>query len=660
MAGNLVLSGPIVRRVEPGSVSVFVATRKPCTVELVVHARTAAGKTGPVVMRGSAPTIALGDGGGAHAVVVTVEQPGALAWGASYHYDLHFTEDGAAPRALHADGVLNARDTIASPAERLVYLGEDRPGFVVPPKDPRELRVLHGSCRMPHGNGGDAMPLLDQLLDDALHSNGAVRRPQQLFLTGDQIYADDVDPVLLAALRTFAATAIGDTEERTELADHAAALAPRMRSALIRDGAQFTTGSGSSHLVTLAEFYAMYLFVWSREPWPAATLNGAKGELEDFVDGLRQVRRALANIATYMIFDDHEVTDDWNIRESWAQRAYATSLGRRVLRNALASYAVFQHWGNDPVQFKVGHPGGAALAALDGWSGLAAEAKDLDAILPVPTDAAGLVAVSPRRINWSWHWHGAAHHVIGLDTRTRRGLGPSELSLMTRLDIDAVLAGAPPSPVTFVLSAAPILGVEALEDLQRLDPIERDDESWAHAATYRHFLTRLLDHTPVIALSGDVHFGFGGSFYQRDQPEVRVVNFVSSPLKNMAIKAFERIGLGLLGAIDGRELQAAGQLPDGVVAIETRREVKVEGAVFVEELLIEADTLVLAPASAAVPVVLQAAQIRGRTTLTRRTNVGEIYFTTGADGTIDHVVQQLRYHDGSGQEQQRARCWIAS
>ena len=41
-----------------------------------------------------------------------------------------------------------------------------------------------------------------------------------------------------------------------------------------------------------------------------------------------QVARALANVATYMIFDDHEVTDDWNLNQRWRNRVYSQPFGR--------------------------------------------------------------------------------------------------------------------------------------------------------------------------------------------------------------------------------------------------------------------------------------------------------------------------------------------
>jgi hypothetical protein len=66
---------------------------------------------------------------------------------------------------------------------------------------------------------------------------------------------------------------------------------------------------------------------------------------------LLKVRRLLANIPTYMIFDDHDVTDDWNITGSWYDKVRTSPLGRRVVSNALAAYWAFQGWGNDPDNF---------------------------------------------------------------------------------------------------------------------------------------------------------------------------------------------------------------------------------------------------------------------------------------------------------------------
>ena len=52
------------------------------------------------------------------------------------------------------------------------------------------------------------------------------------------------------------------------------------------------------------------------------------GDHQSSATACRKVRRALANVATYMIFDDHEVTDDWYLSPIWRDRVLTAPLGR--------------------------------------------------------------------------------------------------------------------------------------------------------------------------------------------------------------------------------------------------------------------------------------------------------------------------------------------
>ena len=72
---------------------------------------------------------------------------------------------------------------------------------------------------------------------------------------------------------------------------------------------------------------------------------------EIFRAAVPRVARALANTATYMIFDDHEVTDDWYLSQSLAVEVLTAPFGRAVVRNGYAAYTVCQAWGNDPAAF---------------------------------------------------------------------------------------------------------------------------------------------------------------------------------------------------------------------------------------------------------------------------------------------------------------------
>ena len=42
--------------------------------------------------------------------------------------------------------------------------------------------------------------------------------------------------------------------------------------------------------------------------------------VEAWRDAVPKVARALANVPTYMIFDDHEITDDWYLSDRWRER----------------------------------------------------------------------------------------------------------------------------------------------------------------------------------------------------------------------------------------------------------------------------------------------------------------------------------------------------
>src|SRR5204862_1401081 len=113
-------------------------------------------------------------------------------------------------------------------------------------------------------------------------------------------------------------------------------------------------------------------------------------QLRLFRSTLPQVRRALANIATYTIFDDHDVTDDWYIDGTWCRRVLASPLGRRVIRNALLAYALFQAWGNTPDQFDA-PPGRALLDAVEAWRREPAETHEetIAEILGLPASFGG-------------------------------------------------------------------------------------------------------------------------------------------------------------------------------------------------------------------------------------------------------------------------------
>jgi len=58
------------------------------------------------------------------------------------------------------------------------------------------------------------------------------------------------------------------------------------------------------------------------------------------------IRWLMSTVSTLMIFDDHDVHDDWNISEAWLEEARSHRWWNEHIKGALSSYWVYQHLGN--------------------------------------------------------------------------------------------------------------------------------------------------------------------------------------------------------------------------------------------------------------------------------------------------------------------------
>ena len=573
----LILAGPILRRTEPQAVTVWLALKKSQTVTLRIYAQGEDGNLNEQ-FAGTRRTVRLGDHLYLVAVTARARYSGEqLAWGALYYYDLFFQTDSSSDdhvlvtaAHLSTPGILNIDPSLADPLKQLVYPGHPLPSFVLPSEDLNQLRIIHGSCRKPHGIGKEMLSALDLILEDAVQ-NG-VHRPQQLFLTGDQIYADDVAESLLFALTdagNFLLT--GNKEEVLPLVNvPARMLAPGQRTNPVRNVAMCTTDMPENHLLALAEYYAMYLFAWSDVLWPddlpipeyshaqhpSAQQQQMEQEyihkteqLHEFRSTLAQVRRALANIATYMICDDHDVTDDWFLDGKWCQHVLGSELGRRIVRNGLLAYALFQAWGNTPDQFDEPH-GTALLDAVNAWRGDESDrqATDIGKLVGLPASFAGSGELqrSEQALRWNYTFSGPHYHVIVLDTRTQRiYLTPDAFpGLLSPRAIAAqvVAAAHEDAEITLMVSATPVLGiglVEAIQFWSRMLSKENntvDPEAWTlERFTFQNFLKAISAMKRVVILSGDVHYAFGSSLKYWDRHSkttAKIVNYTSSPFRN--------------------------------------------------------------------------------------------------------------------------------
>lgn len=471
-----ILCGPIVRRVAPDEVSVWIALKTAAKIELTVwNGLISFDSDGEIVETPvdsiSQDTVQIGKFLHMSVVRLSLSNDKLLQWGLLYSYNLKFTTADNVSKDFKSLDLLSNSDDDGNTT--ISYQVDQLPGFALPAADIKDLKIIHGSCRNNANGFEDALSFVDDIIKENLAD--PLKRPQQLFMSGDQIYADSVVGSLLSHLIDLGNQLLEDKEELPVNGDEPGEIKRRpanaanfpafIRKRLIDSEARFTTGSTANHLISFGEFVGMYLAVWSDVTWPddidtmknfedafneieetpgnfvaifrqnlfdertgkkevfgedimkncldflfglddeilRALLSGkgteeqkgqARNLLKDFFDGvaadkkkettefinylkvwigplypnrnkdnevkpdknkdnlkilkqtLPKVRRALANISTLMIFDDHDVTDDWNLNPSWRDRVFTSPLGKAIVRNGMMAYALFQDWGN--------------------------------------------------------------------------------------------------------------------------------------------------------------------------------------------------------------------------------------------------------------------------------------------------------------------------
>jgi hypothetical protein len=579
----LILAGPMLRRTESQAVTVWLALQKASMVNLKIYA-TENGQgeiISNLILAGSRPTVELGKY--LHIVAVTAKpiNHSQLSPGQVYAYDLNFT---CAP-------LQSLNSALGFPAiseqHSISYFPHQLPTFALPPIDLNHLRIVHGSCRKPHGGGRDALPILDNLIQES--PGDANSRPHQVFLTGDQIYADDVADALLWMVSNAGDVLLG-WEENLPLIDSSkkpSEFKPGKRNDIARDLAGLTAmlinkpDKAKSHLFSLGEYFAMYLFVWSPTIWPSEFPQGKdiglKGKqaklwdqetdkIEKFFQELWKVRRAIANVPIYTICDDHDVSDDWYLNREWCNRVLSKPLGRRVVQNAMLAYAVFQAWGNTPDQFEEKQPGSELLAAAKNWSASAGKdeyswekiGKYLG-IPPLETNT-GLpefkqdqdVLVLSRDYDdntpiLTWHYtiSSLKHEVIVLDTRTWRGYPTTDTTTPAMLlchrefetQIEQPLmisdrlkaSGKSNIEVTMLLLPTNLVSLSIIDMVQHWDleqgKIFNSDagDSWNfHEVAFTKLLSTIFKRRDrVVILTGDIHYAAAVRFDYWTQVKLR-------------------------------------------------------------------------------------------------------------------------------------------
>ena len=533
-----VIAGPIVRKVTSTECHIWVVTSNADSPALNLSANE-------VVVSGNCQreTIRVGKYAFIHLLSFTSSEP--FEDTARIGYSLSFSDD-----AQQASWENEQRGLLYDGQSSLCFHYTETPET-----------ILHGSCRKPHFHSDDALAQVD-----VLHKNAFKKQndfPDLLLMTGDQIYADDVAGPMLKAIHSvidrlglYHEALEGAVVTNTnELATHEHGyyereqLLPQIATNTVLSsiffGAKkkpvFTSVNAQNHLIGSAEIIAMYLLVWSDTLWAdinidkdgippkyLAIFDKEHEALNGFVKQLPQVRRALAHIPTYMIFDDHDVTDDWNLTRGWEQEVYGNPLSKRMIGNALIGYLLCQGWGNAPKKVA---PLIAKVQESMGESGLNSHDEIIDDLLDFD----------------QWHYRlDTTPPIEVLDTRTQRWRSESNMNKPSGLMDWEALCDFQHSIIgkesVIVVSAAPIYGVKVIEAIQKVftffgKALTVDAENWmAHKGTanvilniFRHYKTP----PDFIILSGDVHYSFVYDVrlrFRRNSPHI--TQFTCSGLKN--------------------------------------------------------------------------------------------------------------------------------
>ncbi len=293
-----------------------------------------------------------------------------------------------------------------------------RPGM--PPSRIRTLdpnRLPHfafGTCRTtgPHDAEGNKAHGVDALrtLALALRDGAEVRWPDVLLLLGDQVYAD--------------------TTPHAELEEFMAA----------RRSLDEPPGLEIKDFVEYAELYRL---AWSEEV----------------------IRWVLSTVPSAMIFDDHDIRDDWNTSWSWQREIRTTTWWQERIVSGLGSYWLHQHLGNlSPAELAqeavwckvVEHQASGATDELDLTAHVDALAARSDA--------------DPTSYRWSYTRALGDSTLVVIDSRAARELRPDGRSMLDADElrwVDEVLQGGVRH--LFIGTSLPFLLPPGLHDFEAMD-----------------------------------------------------------------------------------------------------------------------------------------------------------------------------------------------
>ena len=412
---------------------------------------------------------------------------------------------------------------------------QEYPGL--PPSRVRTLlhsdptRLAFGSCRtsVPHDAEGNSSNGVDALRAYAHYLSRPERKEQEwphlVCFLGDQVYADDTSE----EMREYIASRRSLEEPPGE------------------------------ELKDFIEYSHLYWLAWT-DP-----LN----------------RWLLSTLPSTMIFDDHDIRDDWNTSQSWHREMNETSWWHERIVGGLSSYWVYQHAGNlSPEE----------LAKDEVWQLIAAHAgsgatDELD-LTQVLDDLAERVDAHPETYRWSYARDLGESRLVVVDSRAARVLEPERRSILDDEEmawLDDQLQGDVDH--LFIGTSLPFFIAQGIHDLEAINEAMATGAwgprvaGWGekmrraldleHWAAFQDGFAAVLEMVVEVAhgkrgrapgtitfLSGDVHNSYVTQIgaEQLGGGSSTILQAVCSPIRNPLPRQV-RIGQALLGKGLARPLE---------------------------------------------------------------------------------------------------------
>ena len=417
---------------------------------------------------------------------------------ARHHYAVVVVE-GLEPGSTNAYEVFLDGEPVWPPFD------DTRPPSVIRTLRPEGLaRLAFGSCREPadegthHGLDPDVLEMFAAEL-----AAGHADPPDALLLLGDQVYADDTSGELQRFIR-------------------------RRRDASRPPGTE---------VADFEEYTRLYQEAWSQ---PA-------------------IRWLFSTVPVSMIFDDHDIRDDWNTSRSWRDDMAAKPWWEERITSGLMAYWIYQHLGNLS-------PDGLARSEILAKVRAADDAEDVLRAFARHADAE---ADGAKGTMWSYRRDLGRVRLVVIDSRCGRILNGPHRAMISAAELDWIRDQIDDGDYDHLVigTSMPWLLPRALHDIESWDEVLADPrrgrivstlgeqlrrhadlEHWAAFRRSFDDLASLLgrigrgEHggappATIAVLSGDVHHTYVAETVYPRATASRIVQITCSPFHNTIPRA---------------------------------------------------------------------------------------------------------------------------